>query len=361
MIKILYTYIIKKFTKIFLLTVVILSLVIIILESFKHIALYIGYDNTSFNIIILYLISKLPKWLMQILPMATLLALLFSLEDLSKKNEITAMKSAGINMWWIIIMFLIIGFIIGICDFTVREFIVPKTSLWSEIIKKEKIQKAQISVQTDFYDQIVVFPNNVKMTIGHINSQTNIMRNIAIEKYNNDFAIQRLIVAEKAIWKNGSWILKNGVVRNFKDSFWNEIYFKNYNPKINITPENLSVKTMRCDSMNIRELKKYIERLEIFGQITVNEKFILNARFASVFAHVIVMMIGIPFATGFVKKSSKLLSFTLALCATFAYWSTEAISKSLSENFILSPPIAAWLPNIIFSTIGIYFLVKVKK
>jgi lipopolysaccharide export system permease protein len=84
-------------------------------------------------------------------------------------------------------------------------------------------------------------------------------------------------------------------------------------------------------------------------------------RFAAVFSYIVVMMIGIPFATGFENKLNKILSFTLAMLAAFIYWGTQAITKSLGENLVLSPFIAAWLPNLIFSAIGVYMLVKVKK
>jgi lipopolysaccharide export system permease protein len=317
--------------------------------------------RTSLHLIILHLISKLPEWLIQGLPIATLLALLFSFDNLSKRNEITAMKAAGVNIWWIIAMFLIIGFVIGVGSFAVGEFIVPKTSLYSEIIKKERIQKKQILVQLDSYNKIIALPNNIRMTIGHLNAQTDIMRNIIIEKYNNDFDIQSLTIAEEATWKNGSWILRNGVMRDFDTDFWDETYFKNCDANINITPEDLEVKNVHYGTMNIWTFKKYINRLKIFGQAAIKEKIVLNARFSAVFAHVIVMMIGIPFSISSGKTSSKILSFTLALCAIFAYWGTQAIGKSLGENLIFPPFIAAWFPNIVFSTIGICLLVKIKK
>ncbi|MCA6071253.1 MAG: LptF/LptG family permease, partial [Endomicrobium sp.] len=100
MIKILYKYIIKTFTSIFLFTVLAFALVVAISGLFDNISngFYAKY-KASFDLIILHLITNLPEWLMQGLPIATLLALLFSLGNLSKRNEITAMKAAGINVW----------------------------------------------------------------------------------------------------------------------------------------------------------------------------------------------------------------------------------------------------------------------
>ncbi|MCA6071252.1 MAG: LptF/LptG family permease, partial [Endomicrobium sp.] len=258
----------------------------------------------------------------------------------------------------------VMGFIIGIGDFAVREIVVAKTSFYNEIIKKEKIKKEEISIKTDYHNQIVTLPNNVRMTIGHLDTQANTMKNVVMEKYSPDFEIQRLVLAEKATWESGAWILENGVMRNFDSDFWHEIYFKDYNSNMSMAPEDMTIKDtkdIRYDAMNISEFKKYINQLKTFGQTAIKPIIILNTRFASAFSHVVVMMIGVPFVMGLGSKLNRILSFALALGAVFAFWGTQAITRSLGENFILSPIVAAWLPHIIFSTIGIYFLIGVKK
>jgi lipopolysaccharide export system permease protein len=305
--------------------------------------------------------SNLPKWLIQGLPIATLLALLFSLGELSKKNEITAIKSLGINMWRIITLFITMGIVIGIFDFMARELVVSKTSVYSEMIKKERIQKKKILTQTYLNNQIFTLSNNMRMTIRYLNTKTNTMNGVTIEKYNTRFEITHLILAEKACWENGSWILKNGVIRDFSSIHWNEFYFKDYNFNINISPENLIVKHTCYNTMNFSTLKKHINQLKTLGQTTTKARIVLNTRCSDAFSHIIVMMIGIPFAIGFMKKLNKIISFTLALGITFVYWGTQATTRSLGENFILSPFVAAWLPNILFLIISIYLLIKIKK
>jgi lipopolysaccharide export system permease protein len=317
--------------------------------------------KASFYTIILHLLSDLPEWLMQGLPIATLIALLFSLGNLSKNNEIIAIKASGINLWSIIILFIIMSFIIGLGDFTTRELIIPKTSLYNEKIRKEAIKKEEITVQTDFYNKIIPLKNNARMTIGYLDTKSKTMQNIVIEKYDQNFAIKRLILAQTSIWENNSWILKNGIIRSFSSSFWNEINFKSYNSNINITPLEMSVQDKRYDTMNIKQFKKYINQLKTFGQSAIKEKIILNMRFASVFAHIVVMMVGIPFAINSSKRISRILSFTLALVSAFMYWVVQAMAKTLGENLVLSPFVAAWLPNIIFLTTGIYLLNNVRK
>ncbi|MDR0800844.1 MAG: LptF/LptG family permease [Endomicrobium sp.] len=358
--KILYAYIIKIFIKIFLFTTTAIAFVGIISELFRQVSFYID-NKTPFNLIFLHLFSNMPWWLIQALPIATLLAVLFCLGDLSKNNEITAIKAAGINMWRIITLFFIMGFVIGTGDFAVKEFIVPKTSSYTEVIEKEKIQKEKIDLKIEFSDLIIPMLNNTRITIGYLNIEENTMKDIVIEKYSDKFAAERLILAKSGTWENDSWLLKNGVIRNFNADFWDETHFEHYKSNIHIKPEDIAIQNIDHDTMNMRKLKKYINQLKISGQTAIKERITLNMRFAAVFAYVVVMIMGIPFAIGFGNRLSKILSFTLALAAAFIYWGTQAITKSLGENFILSPFMAAWLPNLIFAAIGVYLLTKVKK
>jgi lipopolysaccharide export system permease protein len=360
MIKILYKYIVKNFIKIFIFTTLAFSVVVIISQLLGKINFYME-NKATFGIIIVHILTNAPEWLVQALPIATLLALLFSLGSLAKRNEITAMKAAGINMWRVISLFLTIGFIIGIADFACREFIVPKTTVYNRKIDTEKIKKEKVSIQTDFYNQIIALKNNVRLTVGHLDIKTNTMENVVFERYNKDFELKRLVLAEKADWENGSWVLKNGVMRGSESDFLDEIYFKTYNSNINVTPEDITFKDPPYNSMNMTDFNKYINQLKIFGQSAIKARIALNTRFASVFSHVIVMIIGIPFALGFGRRINIIFNFFAALSATFMYWATQAVTTSFGKNLILSPFMAAWLPNFIFLGIGVYLLVKVKK
>jgi lipopolysaccharide export system permease protein len=264
-------------------------------------------------------------------------------------------------MWRIISIFLIVGFIIGFADLAFREFVVTKTAIYSKKIKTEKIKKEKEEVQTDFYNQIIALKNNLRVTVGHLNTKTNTMENVVLEIYNDDFELQKLVLAEEANWENGAWILKNGVSRGAESDFMDEIYFKTYDSNIYLTPEDIAFKDPPYDTMTTSDFEKYINRLGVFGKSSIKAKIELNKRYAAVFSHIIVMIIGIPFAVGFGRKTNMIFNFLAALSVTFMYWATQAVTSSLGKNIIVSPFMAAWLPNFIFLVIGTYLLIKVRK
>ncbi|MDR2437462.1 MAG: LptF/LptG family permease [Endomicrobium sp.] len=361
MIKILYRYIIENYFKIFLVSTSAFSVIVIISQLLGNQMKEYIEKKPPLSVTMLHVLTSTPEWLIQALPIATLLALLFSLGNLSKRSEITAMKAAGINMWRIISIFLVVGFIIGLADLAFRESVVTKTAVYSKKIKTEKIKKEEEKVQTDFYNQIIALKNNLRVTVGHLNIKTNTMKNVALEIYNDNFELQKLVLAEEANWEDGTWILKNGVLRGAESDFMDEIYFKTYDSNIYLTPEDIAFKDPPYDTMTTSDFKKYINRLGIFGKSSIKAKIELNKRYAAVFSHIIVMIIGIPFAVGFGRKTNMIFNFLAALSVTFMYWATQAVTSSLGKNLAVSPFMAAWLPNFIFLVIGTYLLIKVRK
>jgi lipopolysaccharide export system permease protein len=330
-------------------------------ELFRQIGFYIE-QKADFCFALMHLLSSMPWWLVQALPIVSLLSLLFSVGDLSKKNEIIAMKASGINTWRIIVLLITLGLIVGLFDFFIREFIAPKTNLYSEVIKKEVIKKEVIKKEVK--NLVVLLQDSKMLTIGHLNIERKMMKDIVIEKYNSELAIKYLILAKIGIWHNGTWILKNGVIRHFNANLWKELYFRNYNSKIYIKPEDMLIQKIRYNTMNTCAFKKYINNLKNFRQSGIEERsalIVLNIRYATIFTHIVVMMIGVPFALGTGSRLNKTLNSILALFSAFMYWGTQTVAKSLGENFILSPFIAAWIPNFVFMIIGIYFLTRIRK
>ncbi len=57
--------------------------------------------------VIEYCIAMTPEFLVTILPVVLLLALLYTLTDLSRSNQITAMRAAGVSLWRLCVPYLI--------------------------------------------------------------------------------------------------------------------------------------------------------------------------------------------------------------------------------------------------------------
>src|ERR1039457_6884026 len=81
-----------------------------------------------------YSVAKTPEFLVTILPVALLLALLYTLTTHARHNEITAMRAAGVSLWRICTPYLAVGLASSAMLFALNESLVPRSTAWADRI-----------------------------------------------------------------------------------------------------------------------------------------------------------------------------------------------------------------------------------
>src|SRR5438034_4283920 len=71
-----------------------------------------------------YLVST-PDLLVQVAPMALLLASLYALTNHSRHHEITAIRAAGIGLWRLCLPYTVVGVLLSLAMFALNELCVP--------------------------------------------------------------------------------------------------------------------------------------------------------------------------------------------------------------------------------------------
>ena len=309
-----------------------------------------------------YLLCNLPWWIIQVLPVSVLLAVLFCVGQLTKSNELTALKAAGINLWRIIVLFLLMGALIGVCEFYLREGFIPFSVGMAEKIKTEKIRNEKPSSVNERTNLLVSFDDSkARMTVGKVSLIDKTMSKLVVDMFDNDMVLVKQFVASGASWNGNDWVLENGIERVFSGNNWSEKYFSKLPFSLPFSPSDFDVLRVRPEQLSVSEYNTYLKRLELIGSDNTKEKIQYHQRFSAVFSHIIVILIGLPFALSFGKTHGKIISFTVALIFAFVYWAAQAAGQSLGENGIVSPILAAWIGNILFGMFGLILVAKVKK
>ena len=102
---------IRQFLSIFIMAIVGFVTVFVIVDLIENIDKFID-NNVPLKIVLLFYFYTLP-WFFSIgLPMATLIATVFSVGLMAKRNEWTAMKSSGISLYRIAVPLISIGLLL---------------------------------------------------------------------------------------------------------------------------------------------------------------------------------------------------------------------------------------------------------
>mgnify|MGYP001079597679 CR=1 FL=1 len=360
--RILTRYILSEFLKPFLLGVVAFASLLIISELFVQLDKWIDL-KTPFLVCAEYLFWRTPEWLVQIFPVAALLATLFSLGGLARHNELTAMNASGISSYRIVFPLLLLCLVLVLGSLLFSEVIVPYANQRVDYIYNVKVNHREIRDYQQ-QDNLVIAGEEGRMySIKHLDGKKKLMEGVSVDQFNKDFAMVNQIYAKTAIWKGAYWIFYDGVFRQFIHEGTTPIKEERFKERIFYLPERLDHfcrRQKRPNEMNYFELNNYIAKLTKNGIPAIREKVELYSKVSFPFSCFIIMLIGIPFALQ-TSRSGKVMGFALSIFICFFYWGMFSVGKAIGENHILPPALAAWFANIIFGILGLVLISKIHK
>jgi lipopolysaccharide export system permease protein len=213
--KILTKYIVRQFFLHLLLSIGAFVMLFLIVDIFENIGTIIE-NPVSFDIIVVYFVTKIPYVLFLTLPMAVMLATLVSIGLMGRNLELIAMMSSGVSHMFIIRPALILAAILSIMSYLGNEYVVPQANSYNEYIRKVKIEKKKVSPGAEYrLDKIWVRDENTIYYIDRFMPQDNTIEGITIYTFDDRFQLKERIVAAKAIWKGGRWVFYNVIENDF--------------------------------------------------------------------------------------------------------------------------------------------------
>jgi len=357
MFRIIDRYLLSRFLKTLLLAIIAFIGIFIIVNLVEKIDVFIDKD-TSLKVIILYYLYWLPYYLNFALPIAMLLAVLFTISQFVKHGELTALKSAGISLYRISLPIIVFGIFIYGFALWFGERVVPKNFRNQAELYREKIKKVP-NIAAGKNNITFQEKNNRIVTIGQYDSKQHIGSWIIIQKKKGNH-IESIISAQSIIPDKKQWILLNGKIRDFSSG--EEVITRFDERRVTdftITEDDLISVQIAPDEMNAQELKKYITKLRQIGSPFERWEVEYYWKFAFPFANLIVILLGLPLAV-YNWRGGPVMSFGICIFICFIYWAIILYMLTLGDNKILPPIFAAWFSNIVFGMFGIFGLMKAR-
>src|SRR5947199_223917 len=117
-----------------------LAVVYLVVDFVEKIRKFVGYQ-AELRHILWYFVLKCPGILFQITPLAVLMSTLLTASILSRNNEITAMRSSGISLYWVSIPFLVIAQALSLLMLWANDAVIPGATQQAELLREIKIEK----------------------------------------------------------------------------------------------------------------------------------------------------------------------------------------------------------------------------
>ena len=308
--------------------------------------------------LIRYLQLKLPQIIIQITPVAMLLAVLIALGAMNKNNEIIALRCAGVSVYYLLRSVLTIALVSSIVIFFISETVVPITisranRIW---LMEVKNKPAVASRKKDIW----IKGHRSIYFIQYFNPKNQSISGVILNFFDNDFKLTRRVDASQGMYEQGKWVFYDTMEQVLDNA--SELYQVQFHDQqtidVDFLPEDLMRVFKRSEEMNVAELYRYIQEVEQEGYDATAFRVDFQARFAYPVLSVVVCIVAIGIAVRRKGRESSSFSIVFGAVVMFLYWVMHGFCLSLGYGGLLPPIISAWISNIIFSCYAVLNLMN---
>jgi len=360
-------YLVRQFLSIFAMAIIGFVTVFLIVDLIENVDKFID-NNVSFGVIVVYYLYTLP-WFFSIgLPMATLIATVFSVGLMAKRNEWTAMKSSGISLYRVSIPLLSIGLILSFVSYELDNNLVTmgneKVTEIEQQHMRRKVRRNTFRTNKILNDVLLQKQEKTHISLSRYTINGMEADNATILNL-EDGLISKRIDAKKMFWNDtlNLWDITNYSIRMFDDNGEEiSVIISEADTSINanFNPDDITKQFKSPDEMNYKELTERIALLKENGVKTTRWEVARHNKISFALTSLIVVLFGLPLA---VSKQKGGLAFAagMSVLVIFAYYAFIKFGQSLGYKEVLEPFISAWIGNVLFGIGGIILLFSVRK
>lgn len=354
-------YVIRKFLFSFFWSLVAFWSVFLIVNLIEHLDRFIDKGAPA-KAVALYYLYYSPYIIVLVVPIAVLIACLFSIGFLSRRNELLAMRAAGVSLLRLAIPLLVIGLLISAGVMVAGETIYPQAESRRLEMAEQFLRGAPPAAGGIHRRLVAIGLDGRVFSFRTFNAIQGFGTDVTVQDFANgriteswEFKQLRYdgagwigILATRRIFTQGesaaSYMTADSVV--FTD--WKEV------------PEDFTRRQVDPRRTTRKELEGLIHRLRQTGNVTSLEETELALKTAFPFLSALVILVGFPIAAR-TKQSGLALNFGIAMGVTFVLRVLIEVSRALGHNGDIPPWLAAWAPNFACLLFGVYALWRTRR
>jgi lipopolysaccharide export system permease protein len=360
--KIIDRYLIINFINPFVYCLFLFLFLYVVLDLFGHVD-EILKAKTSLGTLFQYYLSFVPIIFVQTTPIAALLATSYSIGNLKKNSELTAMRASGISVWRIVAPFVVCGFAASILTLVINDRFVPQATMVSKKIKEERIELKTPQEKKGVMNDVTLYGDNNRMFyVRTFDTQKNILKDMIILRHDSRNVIRERVSVQEARWIDSEWHFFNATFYQLGTRgqvLGDPVYHPQMIYKMNEEPKNFSTLHKNPDLMSFSELLDYIHRLRVSGYHPTREVIALHQKVALPFITFVAVILGIPAVLRTSNRGGGVwMGIVISIAVGLFVYVVMAICLSLGRAQFLPSWLAAWLTNIMALGAGGYFLAK---
>ncbi len=351
-------YIIKKFLGTFFFSIVLILSIAIVFDLTEKIDDFFENQVPLREIIWDYYIPFLPYYMNMFSSLFIFISVIFFTSKMAGNSEIIAIQAAGMSYHRLMVPYAISATILFVLAVVLGGWVIPRTSermlsftdRYVEHFTKENARNIQMEVEPGCILYIESFQHRsgigYRCSIERFEGKTLVMRTTADRIYYDSLEC---------------WHLDNYTQRTFSGMHETLECGQRKDITMPVIPDELFITAQHAQQMTTPELRHYIQRQRERGSGNVKAFEVeWHKRWANPLGAFILTLLGVTMSSRRVRGGmGKNLGIGIVLTALYILFST--VSTTFSVNNVMSPFMAAWLPNIVFLTISVPLYIRASR
>ena len=345
--------------------------VLLLQEMYDNFADLLDHGASAIDIAVLYAV-RMPSFLTVVLPLDLLISLLYSLGQLHRNNEFTAMRAAGLSLFRLTRCIWVIGVLccglMWLCNSRVVPWSVEESRRIEDGIRfrhearTEGVESAGLVKSVTFDDR----PDGRLWFINRYSRFTGRAYGVTVSILDARRREVTRYLAREAEYHPAarSWTFRDGSEIDFdvetgetvRPTTFSERTFPDFHedPKLMLLIDRNPI------DLSFRELRQLIDYLLADGSPKVT-RYALRyySLIADTLGCLVVIGIAIPFAVAGVRVSP-VVGVSKSIGLFFAYYLLASLANMIGGRELLTPQLAAWLPNVVMIAVAGWFFARMR-
>ena len=356
------SYVFTEFVKIFIVTALGLPLLLVLIDLTDNLEKYLQRELPRADIALSYLYF-IPDSMFMALPAAVLFATVFAVGAFTRHSEITAAKASGISFYRLVVPIFLGALLAGGMNLVLGE-LVPVTNAR----RADLLAESRFRTDMERMNFAHAGENGRVYKAGRISRAEGTMDYLQIEREGSGPDYPTVIVSARgAKWEvpkpgeRTGWTITNGTMHVLPDSTRAiALTFASMRDRLLVErPVDLLARQRGSNEMRYAELGRFITALERSGGDANVLRVDRALKLAIPVTCLVIAFFAAPLATS-TQRGGAAFGVGISLGVTVLFLLLVQLTKAVGGKGLITPDLAAWIPNVLFAVIGVVLLSRVR-
>jgi lipopolysaccharide export system permease protein len=351
-------YVFGEFWKLMLATILGFPVLLIIGDLTQHIEDYLS-RNISMGDLALSYVYWLPESMFMAFPAAVLFATVFSIAALTRHSELTAAKASGMSFYRLTAPIFVGAALAFGLDVMLGDVAPAASRHRSQLIKQDAAL-----IGTSRSNFVFAGEYGRVYQAQTLSTDIGVVRGLHIERKGASVDYPTYVLnADSAVYQPRArgWLLGRGELSLVGDSSSaSMVSFASARDRRFVeAPIDLMAKPREPSDLTYADLTRVIASVERSGSNANLLRVERALKLAVPATCVIIVLFGAPLATS-TKRGGSAFGIAVSLATTMIFLVMIQLARAIGGKGVIPPDLAAWIPALVFGSVGLVLLARVR-